>query len=138
MGFTMNFKAFEKTFFPLVEKKIPKSTQKGLTNAAFELLRDADHEAPQTPTMLKDLKGSRKIEKPKIKSGEISIEVGYTSVYAAYQHEGERKDGTHKVKNYTTDKGASQPGPKFLQTKMVRHKKKYIEIVALTIEKTKV
>lgn len=138
MGFEMDFTAFNKDFFPLVGKKIPNSAaDPGLVNAAFELLKDADDEAPQTPFKKSGLRGSRKVEDPKITKNEISIRAGYKSKYAAYQHEGQRKDGTHKVKKYTT-KRVSQPGPKFLQTKMVRHKKKYIKSVALSIEKTKV
>ncbi len=133
----MDFTAFNKTFFPLALKKIPKSARSGLADAAFEMLKDADDEAPQTPFDKSFLRGSRKIEEPKITNNEISIKAGYNSKYAAYQHEGERKDGTHKVKKHTKER-VSQPGPKFLQSKMVRHKKRYIEIVALTIEKTKV
>jgi len=133
MSFKMDFTAFDKTFFPLVVKRIPKSAEKGFVNAAWEMLRDADKEAPQTPKEFGDLRGSKKVEKPKILSNEISIEAGYTSKYATRQHEAEPGQF-----NYTKNKGASQPGPKFLQSKMVRHKKKYIEIVALTIKKTKV
>jgi len=133
MSFKMDFTAFDKTFFPLVVKGIPKSAEKGLVNAAWEMLKDADEEAPQTPKKFGDLRGSRKVEKPKITSNEISIKAGYTSKYATKQHEAEPGQF-----NYTTNKGASRPGPKFLQSKMVRHKKKYIEIAALTIEKTKV
>jgi len=137
MSFKMDFTAFDKTFFPLVIKGIPKSAEKGLVNAAWEMLKDADEEAPQTPFDKSFLRGSRKVEEPKITKNEISIAAGYNSEYAAYQHEGERKDGTHKVKKYTKER-VSQPGPKFLQSKMVRHKERYIEIVAETIEKTKV
>lgn len=129
----MDFEAFIKTFYPLTEKKIPSSGEKGLTNAAFEMLRDADKEAPQTPKEFGDLRGSRKVEKPKTIRSTISIEAGYRSKYAARQHEAEPGEF-----NYTTNKGASRPGPKFLQSKMVRHKNKYMEIVALTIDKTKV
>ncbi len=128
-GMTIDTQDFDKSFHKLMELIVPEAAEDGLVKAAFELLRDADHEAPQTPTDIKDLKGSRKVDKPKVNRSSISIKAGYTSEYAAYQHEGERKDGTHKVKKYTTTKGATQPGPKFLQSKMVRHKKRYIKIV---------
>lgn len=137
MSFEIDFTAFNKTFFPLALKKIPRAAARGLPKAAFELLKDADDEAPQTPFDKSFLRGSRLIKKPKITSNEVSIEAGYDSKYATYQHEGERKDGSHKVKEYTKER-VSQPGPKFLQSKMVRHKDKYIKIVALTIDKTKV
>ncbi|KKL61330.1 hypothetical protein LCGC14_2196390, partial [marine sediment metagenome] len=78
-----------------------------------------------------------KIEEPKITNKEISIKAGYDSEYAAYQHEGERKDGSHKVnkKNYTTTKGAGQPGPKFMLSKMAQYGRKYIGIVAEVIRR---
>ena len=133
MSFKIDFKAFNKTFYPLVKKKIPNSGYKGLFKAAGEMLRDSDKEAPQTPKEFGDLRGSRFVEKPRTISGVMSIEAGYKSKYATRQHEAEPGEF-----NYTTNKGASRPGPKFLQSKMVRHKNKYMEIVALTIEKTKV
>lgn len=121
---TIDTQGFDKSFHKLMELIVPEAAEKGLVIAAFEMLRDADHEAPQTPTLHKDLKGSRKVDKPKINRSSISIKAGYTSEYAAYQHEAEPGEF-----NYTTTKGASQPGPKFLQTKMVRHKKRYIKLV---------
>ncbi len=123
-GMTIDTQDFDKSFHELMELIVPEATEKGLVDAAWEMLRDADHEAPQTPTEFKDLKGSRKVDKPKVNRSSISIKAGYTSEYATYQHEAE--PGKF---NYTTNKGASQPGPKFLQTKMVRHKKRYIKIV---------
>ena len=132
MSFKIDFTAFNKTFFPLVEKKIPKSSGKGLANAAGEMLRDADREVPKTPFLKGDLRGSRIIEKPKMTRGKISIQAGFNISYAKKLHEMEK---TQADRTNWTLPGS---GPKFLQSKMVRNKKKYIEIVALTIEKTKV
>ena len=76
MSFTLDFTAFNKTFFPLMLKKIPESARKGLADAAFEMLKDADDEAPQTPFGKSFLRGSREIEEPKITASAISIEAG--------------------------------------------------------------
>ncbi len=129
-GMTIDVQDFDKSFHAFMELIVPEAAEKGLVDAAWEMLRDADHEAPQTPTLHKDLKGSRKVDKPKVNRSSISIEAGYTSEYATYQHEAEPGQF-----NYTTNKGASQPGPKFLQSKMVRHKKRYIGIVTDRIKK---
>ena len=126
--YTMDFTEFNKDFFPLVEKRIPHAAENGLVNAAHEMLRDADKEAPQTPKEFGDLRGSRRVEDPKITSDTISVKAGYTIKYAKRHHEVE--PGTYK---YTRNKGADRPGPKFLITKMQRHKKKYIQTVANTI-----
>lgn len=125
----MDFSEFNKKFFRLVEKEIPKAAEKGAFNAANELLRDADKQPPQTPKEFGDLRGSRKVDKPKISRGEISVKAGYTSKYAVYQHEAEPGQF-----NYTTDKGVTQPGPKFLQSKVIRNAKRYIEIIVLSIK----
>lgn len=43
--------------------------------------------------------------------GGDEVVVGYNIVYAAYQHEGRRKDGSHVVKQYTN----ARSKPKFLE-----------------------
>ena len=133
MSFTMDFKMFNKTFFPLVDKKILSASEKGLINAAKQMNKDAREKAPQVPKKKGDLRGSWEMEKPKTTRNEISITVGYNIDYATKQHEAEPEQF-----NYTKNKGAAHPGPKFLQKKIVGYKKKYIEIVALTIANTKV
>lgn len=134
-GMTIDIQDFSKSFHRFMEEIVPGAAKKGLVDAAWAMLKDADDKPPQTPTEFKDLKGSRHVDKPKINRSSISIKAGYTSEYATYQHEGQRKDGSHKVKKYTTDKGASQPGPKFLQSKMAMYKKDYIEIVTNRIKR---
>ncbi len=131
--YTMDFTEFDRTFYPLVKKKIPESAENGLVNAAWEMLEDADEETPQTPKEFGDLRGSGKVEDPKKTVNAISVRAGYTIIYAKRHHEVE--PGTYK---YTTTKGVKRPGPKFLITKMQRHKKRYIQIVANTIDQTKV
>jgi len=122
---TLDCSAFNSTFFPLVEIVYPKLGKKGLFKAANEMLRDADNEAPQTPKKEGHLRGARQVEE----LPGMAVDAGYNSEYAAYQHEAEPGF------NYTRKGTILQPGPKFLETPMVQHKDKYIEIVVETIKK---
>ncbi len=128
-SFGIDFKKFDKTFFPLVENKIPSFTAKGIFNAAAEMLQDADKKAPQTPYWHGDLRGSKKVEKPEIKYNKISVEAGYNIKYAAKLHESE--PGQY---HFVPRKGILNPGRKWLESKMVAYKEKYIKIAAMTIK----
>jgi len=143
----MDFTDFEKTFFKLVQDAIPNAGKKGLFNAAAEMLRDADKDAPQTPFKHGDLRGSKMIETdaagvraPKdievtkvFTSGLLQAKAGYNSKYATRLHEAE--PGQYK---FVPRKGIKQPGSKWLSSKMNKNKEDYMKIVALTIKKAKV
>lgn len=117
--FTMDFKKFDESFKKLLEKSAPKEIKLGLFKAASEMLHDADKKEPKTPFLKGDLKGA-KLVKIKETDGEIYSEQGYNIIYAAYQHEKEK--GPQSAYNLPGS------GPKFLETKMVMYKDKYIEI----------
>lgn len=129
-GLYVDFSKFDKKFRKLVKNAYPNDARKGLFNAMNELLSDAITKPPQAPKDIGDLWGSRIVEKPKETGKEESVEGGFNIKYAARHHE--VAPGTFK---YTTTKGASQPGPKYLQSKMAMFLKKYMEIVAETIRK---
>lgn len=145
-SFSLDFRDFEHKFDDLVTEKMMKAAKRGLFNAGAEMLRDADKEAPMLPKEFGDLKGSKRIEanlsSPKSgievvevrpKADMIEVKVGYTIKYAERQHEAEPGEF-----NYTTTKGSPQPGPKFLEKKMVAHKKKYVGIAADTVARCRV
>ena len=121
----MDTKGFDKAFKDLTQVLLLKGAKDGEFEAANEVLRDSIDLPPQAPKEFGDLWGSRKVEAVKETSGEISIQFGFNSEYAMKQHE--VPPGTYK---YTTTKGATQPGPKFMQSKMSQYKDKYIGIVA--------
>jgi len=126
----MDFTDFDRTFVELVKQSIPKNAEKGLFKGMNELLRLAKYEAPQCPKDVGDLWGSTAgTVTAKVTTGEISVEGGFNSEYATRQHEVEPGEF-----NYTTNKGASRPGPKFLESKMAKHKDTIIEIAALAIK----
>lgn len=129
-GFYLDFSDFNKKFYNLVKNAIPEDAGKGAFNAMSELLNDSITKPPQAPKDIGDLWGSRIVEKAQEANKEIFVKGGFNIKYARRHHE--VPPGTFK---YTLTKGASQPGPKFLQSKMAMYFKKYIEIVAETIRR---
>lgn len=63
--------------------------------------------------------------------GTITGTVAFNTPYAAYQHEGERQDGTHKVQNYKH----SGTGAKFLEKPLFENAKGYMGVVSREIRK---
>jgi len=125
-SFTMDFKAFDKDLKKLLEKSAPKEIKLGLFKAASEMLHDADKKEPKTPFLKGDLRGA-KIVSVKETKNEIYSEQGYNIIYAAYQHE--------KEKGAQSSYNLPGSGPKFLETKMMQYKEKYVKIAALHLER---
>jgi len=134
-GYYIDMKDFDKKFNHLVKNAIPEYGEKGTFDAMNKLLDDAVTKPPQAPREIGDLHGSKIVEKVKKGDKESFVEGGFNSKYAAYQHEGERKGGSHKVKKYTISAKCTQPGPKFLESKMIQFKEKYGEIIAEVIRR---
>ena len=126
-GLSLDFSDFEKKFAKIVEDAIPKDAEKGLFDAAASMLKDADEEIPMTPRKEGHLRGEKKIENVVATKGEISVTAGFNIEYAAKLHEMPKEAGD-KI-NWTLPGS----GPKFLETKMVRNKQKYMEVVAESI-----
>lgn len=129
-GYYLDVMDFDKKFNNLVKNAIPGYGDKGAFDAMNELLRDAIVHPPQAPKDIGDLWGSRIVEKAKRVGKESFVEGGFNIKYARRHHEVE--PGTFK---YTLTKGASKPGPKFLESKMAQFKEKYGWIIAETIRR---
>lgn len=71
-----------------------KANKKGMSNVAEEIMRLSGEEVPLGETAI--LQDSGQVE-----PGDDEYIVGYNCTYAAYQHEGQRKDGTHVVRHYS-------------------------------------
>jgi len=128
-GMSIDAIDFEKRFAHITKNAIPSLGGKGLFDAANEMLMDSIKLPPQAPKDKGDLWGSRIAEKAKEDPTDISVTAGFNIDYARRMHE--VKEG--KL-NYTTNKGASSPGPKFLETKMNWFRNKYMAIVAAVIK----
>jgi len=64
-------------------------------------------------------------------NGVAEAVIGFNTPYAAYQHEGARADGTHIVRNYTEPSS----GPKFLESKRIRNRERYLKIMSREFQK---
>lgn len=130
-GFYLDSSDFDKKFDKLVEEAIPGDAQEGLADGMNEVLRDSIELPPQAPKDIGDLWGSiAGTVKIIVKYAVLSVIGGFNLKYAHRHHE--VAPGTYK---YTTDKGATQPGPKFMQSKMAKYREKYMEIVAKAIRR---
>jgi len=118
-GFSVDFSDFDKKFAKIVNDAIPSAGAQGLEKAAAYLLRDAILERPTAPKKTGNLRRTQKVEKPILKP-DISIEAGFTADYSAAVHE-------MPDTNNFTEPGS---GPKFLESKLIRNKEKYMKIVA--------
>lgn len=128
-GFYLETTDFDKKFEALVRSVGGDVAAEGLFAAGQALLDAAQDQAPQTPYKEGDLWASREVKDPEVSEERISVEAGFNSKYAAYQHEGQRKEGTHKVKNYTKTQ-ISSPGPKFLEKKMAGNAQRFMAVCA--------
>lgn len=129
-GMYIDMKDFDRKFNNVAKNAIPEYRDKGAFDAMNELLQDAIVHPPQAPKDIGDLWGSRIVEKAQKVGKETFVEGGFNIKYAHRHHEAE--PGAYK---YTTTKGASQPGPKFLESKMAQFKDKYAWIIAETIRR---
>ncbi len=132
-GMYLDWTDFDKKFYKLVNEAIPKDAEEGLNDGMKEILSDSIELPPQAPKDIGELWGSTAdtVELIKGKKDELlGVSGGFNIKYAHRHHEAE--PGEFK---YTTDKGARQPGPKFMQSKMAQFGKKYMEIVAEVIRR---
>ena len=120
-GMTYNSKDFDIKFAKVCDKAIPQAAANQMHyRVAGMILRDSILEDPRAPHLTGNLWRSQKIERPQIEYGEITIELGFDADYAAFVHE---------MPAYK-DPSMSGSGPKFLESKLIKNKEKYIAEIA--------
>ncbi len=120
-GMTINTKDFDIKFAKIVDKAIPKAASNQMQyKVAGMILRDAIREEPRAPHLTGNLWRSQKIEKPQIEHGEITIKLGFDADYAA---------AVHEMPAYTKPSMVGS-GPKFLESKLIKNKEKYMAMIA--------
>jgi len=136
-GMMLDTRDFDVKFNHVTGKRIPSAAERGLFQTGALIIRDAILEEPKVPKSRGVTKGGRrgqgpghlrrsqKIEKPKIEHGEISVEVGFDTEYAAAVHEMPK----------TTQWSTPGTGPKYLESKLIRNKEKYAANVADNIKR---
>lgn len=133
-GVTFESAEFDESIKKLLAVAEPGQAGAAVFEAGAALIRDSQDEAPQVPWKKGHLRASAFIEKPQIDGDGIFVDVGYDMPYAAYQHEGQRKDGSHVIKKWTTGR-VSSPGIKFLEKKMIKNSGKYLKEMANYLRK---
>ena len=126
ISYTIDFTEFNKKLSAIIKNVPPDDVSVGMREALQELKLDADNVPPRTPHLEGHLRASGKVQKIKITTKEISGELTYDAPYAKRWHEVE--PGTIKW---------SEPdvGPKYIESKVVKFMKKYLEIIAAVIKK---
>ncbi len=125
-GMTFNTKDFDIKLKRVMTKEIPEAAAHAAYNVASQVIRDAILEEPRAPHITGNLWRSQQIEAPQIRAGEISIEVGFNADYAAAVHE---MPAPYK------DPTMAGSGPKFLESKLIKNKEKYMAQIAADIKK---
>jgi hypothetical protein len=132
MGMTIDVSDFEKGFKKLVDQATPEAIAKGVFAAGNRLLQDAKNEAPQAPYLHGPLRRSGRVVPPQVTKDSVETAVGFNIEYAARWHEAEAGTmhfiGRNPI-NWTRKGSVQNPGPKYLETKMDRNKKRYLDLV---------
>lgn len=119
-GITYDTKDFDIKFPRVINKEIPEESARMAYKVAGMIIRDAILEEPRAPHKTGNLWRSQKIEQPQIKAGEITIELGFDTEYAAATHE------MPSNVNWTM----TGSGPKYLEAKLIKNKEKYMAEIA--------
>jgi len=117
---TIDTKDFDIKFPKVTGKDIPEALAKAAYAVAGMIIRDAIMEEPRVPHLTGNLWRSQKIERPRIEKGEITIELGFDAEYAAAVHE----------MPSNVDWTMEGSGPKFLESKVIKNKEKYMAEIA--------
>jgi hypothetical protein len=129
-GMYFDVSQFIPSFKKIAGVTIPKKAKNGLFKVGGMVIKDCLNEEPKVPREIGDLQASGVIVPH---PWEIEITVGFNKDYAAKQHEAPDKKWNPKGSaetNWTTP----GTGPKYLETKLVRHKEKYFKFTAEMIK----
>lgn len=147
-GFSLDFSEFNRGL-ERAERKVIEAAEDGMWDALAMLREHVDDEPPKAPYLEGNLRGdhtlelggisrSRSVGGPKHRGGtrpperlgarNISVRLILHMPYAAKWHE-----AIGKVINWTQTVAGGGVGPKFVETKLSRHRNRYMEAVARRI-----
>ena len=106
--------------FDLGDKKFRKSAADGLFLEGAKVIANAITEEPRAPHLEGHLWRSQRVKKVEVKKSAITLHVGFNVPYAAKLHE------SLNVINWTL----AGSGPKYLSSKLARHKNEHMKNVA--------
>jgi hypothetical protein len=111
----------------LAGERIEEGAEEGIREAIQELKNDADNVKPRTPHLHGDLRGEYTITEAKITKSGLSISLIFEMPYAERWHE---------AVGVSVNWSETGVGAKYLESKMSRFHKKYMEIIADTIKRS--
>lgn len=113
----------------LLKSRIDSAAESALDAQAEILLRASKKQVPKkSRALMRSAKSEDGAINTKIKK---TRRVSYNEPYAAYQHEGQRADGSHVVKNYTT----SGTKKLYLKDPLDKNKNKFIAVAVKAFKK---
>jgi hypothetical protein len=129
MGMTIDMTDFEKGFKKLIDQAAPEELAKGMFAAGNALLKDAIYEQPYAPFDEGHLRASARVDTAKVTKDEVETTAGFNIVYAARWHE---LSPAEDARISWTLPGS---GRKYLESKMARNAKRYLDIVGEYLRK---
>ena len=130
-GLFMNTKMFNSTFTRYAKVTLKTKAKKGAFKAGSMIIQDCLKEEPKVPRKISDLQASH-VVKPDPNPLKLEVIIGFNKEYAAKMHEMPDKTWNPKEGKQTvwTTPGT---GPKYMTTKLVRFKDKYIAFIAMLL-----
>jgi hypothetical protein len=134
IGFTYDFADMEKKLSQIMKSTLPEHTNEGLRRMANEIIKDALDMDPTVPRGHARAKAGKRsgVGGTLRQSHKVDIQpdgtviLGFDTPYAAYQHEGQRQDGSRVIKNWSTPGS----GKKFIQKKIEQFIDVYLKNMA--------
>jgi hypothetical protein len=130
-GLFMDTKIFGNSFTRYAGKTLKTKAKKGAFKAGSMIIADCLKEEPKVPRLISDLQASH-VVKPDPNPLKLQVIIGFNKEYAAKMHEMPDKTWNPKEGKQTiwTLPGS---GPKYMTTKLVRYKDKYIAFIAMLL-----
>jgi len=123
-GFYMDISKFLHGF-DLADKKVKESAADGMFLEGAKVINNAIEEKPYAPHKEGHLHRSQRIKKVEVKKDALTLYVGFNVPYAAKLHE------ALSAISWTL----AGSGPKYLSSKLARHKEKHMKNVAAHIKR---
>jgi hypothetical protein len=130
MGMTIDASDFEKGLTNLVKTLEPEATARGLFDAGERLIIDAIEQKPYAPVRERHLIDSGRTDIAQITETGVEVVAGFNIEYAARWHE------LTPAEDATINWTLPGSGRKYLESKLIRFKEKYMKIVAKSLEDT--
>lgn len=87
----IDYKELLQQFSLFNKREVSTAVNKALSKVAIQIRRDSINKVPRAKGGL--------INSWKVEKSDLTIEMGYDIIYAMYQHQGRRADGTHIIRN---------------------------------------